>query len=353
VKSVLRPRHLLASLGFAGALLAHGTSAQEEPASPDTIRAALLFRDWLLCLREDGRMLSWTAKTGTLDAEPPVGATPEPARRLADDGAGLWSVSRSALWSWSDGAHAWTRAADFDAHGEDPQGLVLVGGTPLVVLGSRVLAPTEGREYSAPGKRGKPRETRPLRVLALHAGASTLWIGTGYGEWGGELLGLDIATGQWVDHGDDLHYVTGIVQAAADQLTVSWAMSHMWHCDSLLRIHALDGGVRSAALEREDTYVQGLAWSRFDQALYAIDTGALVSIRDGQITKLGDLDGPIYGPERKAVGVAPGIVAVLPSSEKSVFIVPGSGAPWRWQAGELARLPLEASAADSVQPSGG
>ena len=34
----------------------------------------------------------------------------------------------------------------------------------------------------------------PLRILATHGTESMIWIGTGNGEWGGTLIGLDPAT---------------------------------------------------------------------------------------------------------------------------------------------------------------
>jgi hypothetical protein len=327
---------LVLAFGVASVLLPPaGAQDAVRTADPIAIRDAVLADGKVVVLRDDGRFGAWSTATGEIQPGPP--SAPEAPHSLARDGTRLWCASRTALWQLSENGQAWTKVAEVDASVEEPAGMAVVTGQPLIVLPHRVLAPMKKREYAVPPGKGQLAPGRGLRVHALLGDATRLWIGTGYGEWGGELLGLDVVPGTWVESTDALHYVTGLATTGKGELTALWSMSHMG-CDMVLRTHAADGSVTSASVEREEEYGQGLAWSSFDQALYTVETGHLARLEEGVPQRLAALDGEIYGLERKAVGVAPGIVAILPAGEACVFIVPARGAPWHWHAGELIRL---------------
>src|SRR5262249_1822860 len=146
----------------------------------------------------------------------------------------------------------------------------------------------------------------PLRVLAVYATKQELWIGTGYGEWGGHLLGLDPKTGDWVQYHDEHHYATSITQMSADEVVVSWSMSH-FDADTLIRRHELDSNPSFSFPELDSRYYQIIAYSAFDETLYGVENTDVVTISNGRPTKIAKLTGQLFEREARAIGVAPGI----------------------------------------------
>ena len=138
-----------------------------------------------------------------------------------------------------------------------------------------------------------------------------LWIGTGYGEWGGHLVGLNPRTGEWVQYHDALHYVTGITQATPDELIVSWSMSH-FGANTRIRVHKLDGTPKSSYPELDSKYYQRIAYSPYDKTLYGVENIDVVSIKEGKPSKIAELEGQLFEREPMAIGVSPGVAANTP-----------------------------------------
>jgi len=201
-----------------------------------------------------------------------------------------------------------------------------------------VVSPTAARTFEVP--QDKDRSTVGyLRVLDTIATQSMVWIGTGRGEWGGHLVGLNPRTGEWIHYQDKLHYVTSITREKPDELIVSWSMSH-FNASTLIRIHKRDTSVKTNFPALEAKYYQRVAFSPFDNTLYGIEGTDLVTIEDGKPAKIAALDGEVFEDEAMAIGVSPGISGLIPIAEKTVIIVPNQGLPWRWENGELNRLSL-------------
>lgn len=55
---------------------------------------------------------------------------------------------------------------------------------------------------------------------------SKVWFGTGYEEWGGHLLTLDLASGKWSEFYSPLQYVNSITKDNKETIWIAWAMSH-------------------------------------------------------------------------------------------------------------------------------
>lgn len=114
-------------------------------------------------------------------------------------------------------------------------------------------------------------------------------------------------------------------------------MSH-FVANTLIRVHRQDGNPSVSFDELESHYFQKIVYSRFDKLLYGIDGKHLVSITNGKPSKLAELEGQVFEREAMAVGVSPGILALLPTAKNALIIVPNHGLPWRFQGGSLARL---------------
>ena len=110
------------------------------------------------------------------------------------------------------------------------------------------------------------------------------------------------------------------------KLWVTWSMSHLGLAMARVRVHRADGTVEREFSKLQGRYYQKLAWG-LDGLLYAIEQRDLVKVVDGApvlVAKLGKLR---YGDEPNAVGVAPGIVQLLPLDAKTLLVVPLSGTP--------------------------
>jgi hypothetical protein len=280
--------------------------------------------------------MSGVSKTGNSDEATSARLTRESVRHLASDGDKLWAADKSTLLSWSPEERCWKKVSNFKGEGEELEAIVGVGGTPFLVFASKVKDLVGRRTYRVPTLKGHIR-TNSLRILAIQASNSMLWIGTGHGEWGGHLVGLNPRTGEWIQYDDALHYVTGITVATPDEIIVSWSMSH-FGANTLIRVHKPDGTPKLSYPELNSKYYQRIAYSSFDKTLYGVENTDIVSIEGGKPSKIAKLEGRLFEREPRAIGVSPGVSALLPVSRKTLVVVPKHGLPWMLSDGELTRL---------------
>jgi hypothetical protein len=302
----------------------------------DSIRAAVAHDGRLLCLYDGGAVAAWDLDTGNYAPDIAARFTRRGLTALATDERRLWAADGESVYRWSTNAERWERAAGCPATEESLAALVLVAGSPLLVYPSRVVDPVAGRTFVVPGL--KRPHAAPLGILATLGTEQRLWIGTGRGEWGGVLLGLDPKAGTWDIRYDDLHYVTGITDSGqADEVMASWSMSHMM-AHTLVRAHKADATVKTEFPEMEQKYFQRLTRAAVDGTLYAVESDYLVTVADGKPTRLARLAGRVFEREPHAVGVAPGILALVPTGPGAVVVVPKTGEPCLWRGGTVTTL---------------
>jgi hypothetical protein len=301
----------------------------------DRASAAVVHKAKLVCLDEKGRFFAWNLEDVSFDAVTSSKLTLESVTHIAASGDELWATDKSTLYSWSDEEKSWKQVCDFDRGGERLETLIGVAGSPLLVFRSRVEDVRARRTFKVPNVEGHQIDFR--RVLAFFTTDSMLWIGTGYGEWGGHLVGLNARTGEWMQYYDALHYVTGITQAKPNEMIVSWSMSHLG-ADTLIRIHNPDGTPKTPYPELDSKYYQTIVYSPFDKTLYGVENTEVVTIEEGKPSKVAVLDGRVFDREPDAIGVSPGVSSIIPVGRKSLVIVPKSGLPWTLRDGNLTRL---------------
>lgn len=322
----------LAAVGL-GLVAIEATSARAiEIDQPDRFLGAVAFDGDLICLLDGGRFAVWHLDDGRFDLKTSSRMTLRGATHLATDGKQLVAASNAKLYAWSPAAKLWRRLASFNAGNGEIESLAVVDGLPVIVFPSLVATPTSGRIFEVPGSRtpGRP----PLRVLATHAAGSAIWIGTGHGEWGGDLWSLDLRTGRWDRYHDPLHYVTGITLDEEGRLIVSWSMHHFL-ADCLIRVHDHHARLKRAYPELRWAYFPGITFSRFGETLYGIENADLVLIRQGIPSRVATLTGPLYRNEPMAIGVAPGVLALIPVAPKTLIVIPYEGMPLRVEHGSL------------------
>lgn len=290
------------------------------------VRQAVKLGDSVVCLYEGGKFGVWETKGGRFDPDLSDALSKRKVSHLASDGKRMWAVEGSRLFAWSLRPKAWEQVAEFDAGGEEIAGVAIVGGTPLLVPPTRVLSPTDRRTFGVPPLKGQ-LDLKRLHVLALQPTDRVLWIGTGQGEWGGHLVGLDLRTGKWVQFYDSLHYVTGITLGPEDEPIVSWSMSH-FDADTLIRVHKPDATPGISHPELEGKYYQRIAYSPFDETLYGVENRSLVSISGGKPETLAELDAPVFERAPLAIGVAPGVIALIPVAPRTLVVVPTRPGPF-------------------------
>lgn len=308
-------------------------AAADKP--PPPIRAAVVYDGHLLCLRNDSSVGAWDVKSGEYASEVAKKYARKGAVGLGSKGDILWTADDSALYRWSAKATEWEKVGGYEADRESLVALVPVGETPLLVFPSKVIDPVGKRTIKAP-KNDLPFRGPPLRILATHGTDTMLWIGTGNGEWGGELLGLDPKTEKWVT-GEGSGYVTGVTHAAKDEVVVSWAMSH-FAARTQVQVHKGDGSVKTEHPELQGKYYQRLAYSPFDKTLYGVEADEVVTVEDGKPTKVVKLKGRVLEREPHAIGVAPGVLELIPVGPKAVVVIPKTGEPWLVRDGALTVL---------------
>lgn len=279
----------------------------------------------LVVLESDGTFLAWSLS----DLQPDSVAVKElalpDALHVTCGQSRLWVATKTAVYSHEVDVHGWTKVAELTENEQPLLALVLVGDAPLLVYPSKVVDPITKRSFKVPEVEGMIK----INLFGMHdhwGTTSMAWIGTGYGEWGGHLIGFDLKKETWVHFYDGLHYVTGITQSDSDYITVAWSMSHFM-ANTLIREHDITGKPFHQEAELESKYYQRIAFSSFDQALYGIENKSLVRIIKGQPTEIVKLTGRLFEREPKAIGVAPGIRALIPVARSVVMVVPIHGQP--------------------------
>jgi hypothetical protein len=309
---------------------------QEPRFRGDRSNVAVVHKGKLICLDEKARFLVWELEDRHFDAVTSSKLARESVTHLASDGDKLWAADKSTLYFWSQEEESWNKLGDFEANGEVLQAIVAVGESPLLVFRSKVEDISARRTFKVPKLEGQFKRDY-LPALAFLATDSMLWIGTSHGEWGGHLVGLNPRTGEWVQHYDALHYVTGVTQANPNEVIVSWSMSH-FDADTVIRVHNLDASPKSAYPELDSKYYQSIAYNPFDKSLYGVENKHVVVIEEGKPSDLAELNGAIFEREPDAIGVSPGISALIPVGRNSLVIVPKSGLPWMLDDNNLTRL---------------
>ena len=258
-----------------------------ERACGQGVRDAIRFGGSLVCLDQNGKLLAWRVATG--EPEPILSAalSKESFTRIASNGNQIWGV---------------------------------IGDLPLLIFRSQVLSPTLRRSFVVPQLEGRlgPGE---LRVRAVMTTDRCLWIGTGQGEWGGHLLGLNIRTGRWVKFSDSLHYVTGIARGPHDIPIVSWSMSHFGE-NTLIRIHKNDSSVATSYPELSNKYYHALTYDFSAKKLYGFERDSIVSISEGKPTPVARAEFEIFKREPRAIGVSSSIIAIFAIAPETLLIVP-------------------------------
>jgi hypothetical protein len=306
-------------------------------ADGQSVRDAVKYGESVVCLNSEGRFLVWDAAGGAFKPELSAELSKSKLDRIASNGKRIWGVREKNLLEWSPGTKTWGEVARFDPGGEQLAMFAVVGEMPLLIFPSKVLSPIEGRRFEVPQLQGQFKNLRKLRVLAVQPMDGVLWIGTGYGEWGGHLVGLDVRTDRWVQFYDGLHYVTGIARGPKDEPIVSWSMSH-FGADTLIRVHKSDATPEVSYPELEDKYYQKVAYSLFDKKLYGLEGKTIVSITEGKPTTIATVEVEVFEREAKAIGVAPGILAFIPVAPETLVVVPNRSAPLMLRDGKL--IPL-------------
>lgn len=238
----------------------------------------------------------------------------------------LYAATATAVYELNRWGSPWKKTATFAEHRDSLLRVAVVGDRPLLVYPTEIVDPMEPRTYEVPMSIGSQVHTRVLRLHASYGTPSILWLGTGHGEWGGHLMGLNPKTGEWVQYYDALNYVTGITSANSDHVIVSWSMSHFM-ASTLIRQHGINAQPDHEFPELKDNYYQTVTYSPFDHILYAIERKWLVTLTGGKPTRVIELTLHLFKPEPKAIGVAPGVIALLPVAEHHVVVVAATGVP--------------------------
>jgi hypothetical protein len=247
--------------------------------------------------------------------------------------SGSGASARRSCSKWSPETKTWGEVAKFDAGGEELAGIAVVGEMPFLIFPRKVLSPIYRHTFEVPQLQGQFNDLRKLRVLAVQPMDHVVWIGTGYGEWGGHLVGLDVRTGGWVQFYGAVHYVTGIARGPKDEPIVSWSMSH-FSANTLIRVHKPDATPEISYPELADKYCLKVAYSPFDKKLYGLEGKTIVSINEGKPETVAKLDVQVFEREPRAIGVAPGIIALIPVAPETLVVVPSRSAPLMIKAGK-------------------
>lgn len=295
-------------------------------AAPADVRpTAAAWNDRLLVAYGSGEVRAWTAKDLAFDAAFTKKLNGDGLLAVAATADALWGFDGTRAFRWDDAGAQW----DLVKSKPPPapcSAFAVVDGAPVGTCGPGVHRFSDGTYWDAPAfadqVKGRGFGEFP-RALASHG--TQLAIGTGFGEWGGHLWVLDVATGKWGKHYDALGNAVGLAWTPKGW-AVAWSMSH-FDATTHVRLHGPDG-----APLKEGERLRG----RYLRALAADDAGAVFGLEQQQLVRVTDALAlaPVqsigtvkYGPERNAVGVSPGVAAFLALGGGRFLVVPEAGEP--------------------------
>ncbi|MDP1918071.1 MAG: hypothetical protein Q8L14_17635 [Myxococcales bacterium] len=313
----------------------------------------------LLVADGDGTVRAWTSKTLAFDAARTKQLNGDGLLAIVANGDVLWGFDGTRAFTWDDAGARWDLVQSKPPRSACTA-FAVVDGAPVGTCGPGVHRFTDGRYWEAPAYKdqieGRGFGDAP-KAIGSHG--TQLAIGTGFGEWGGHLWLLDVATGQWAKYYDELGGAVGLAWTGAGW-AVAWSMSHFTAL-ARLRVHGADGKPLKQGKELRDKYLRKLAFDDEAKVLLGLEQNTLVRIDDDlRLTNVQDVGKVKYGPERHAVGVSPGIGALLalrsrgergvvdPSLAGRVLVVPIAGEPLVVGAGKV--TPLRTPAVDAGAP---
>ena len=301
----------------------------------------------LLIADGDGTVRAWNTTGLTFDAAFTRKLNGDGLLALVRSGEVLWGFDGTRVFTWDDAGARWDLVK-----GKPPpstcSAFAVVDGKPVGTCGPGVHRFTDGRYWDAPAFKdqvsGKGFGDAP-HAIASHG--TQLAIGTGFGEWGGHLWVLDVATGAWGKHYDSLGNAVGLAWTG-EAWAVAWSMSHMM-ASTQLRLHRPDGKPLKEGGRIRDRYLRKLVFDPESQSLFGLEQNDLVRIDDQlKFVKVQDIGKVKYGPEAHAVGVSPGIADLVALGGGRFLVLPISGEAL--VVGEGKVTPLRAPVLDAGPP---
>lgn len=132
--------------------------------------------------------------------------------------------------------------------------------------------------------------------------------------------------------------MTGIALVGDEPAAVPWSMSHMM-ATAMMRSHDIHGAVVKESPDLESKYYQTVAYSPFDHVFYAVEQNNFGKVDAGlEFNSIADLGKMHYRRERRAMGVDPGVMALIPAGPREVVVVYYESAPVVWRDGRILRF---------------
>jgi hypothetical protein len=300
-------------LFLAIAILTSFLVLREQPPPVKTV----LYKDHAISILKNNHIEALNISDWKLDKKFTSALQRRNPRFLFSDSKNLTMINKDGAYIWSDKEFGWKNMAKLPiSKKEDILDIFLCGQRIFIVCPTKIRDLSENRDYNLPEMRGLIKVKR-LRLQAVYVGKGKVWLGTGYGEWGGHLLILDVITGKWRQFYNPLLYVNSIAEDKDETIWVAWAMSHFIAYTSLMPI----GKAYKESAYFKDHYLQVIAYNKYDDTLCGLDENHLIRFKDGKLEQVYDLDNMRYLRDEYAVGVIPYIDDLLIVG-KDIFLIP-------------------------------
>jgi hypothetical protein len=287
---------------------------REQPPPVKTV----VYKDHVMSILKDNSIEAISLSKWELNRRFTTALQKEDPEHLFSDTKTLAMVNRKGAYIWSDDEVCWKEAAKLLSTGNDINDIleiVLFDQRPFLVYPTKVVDLSKNRIYDVPTL--KWLKTKNLSLQAIHINKNKLWFGTGFGEWGGHLLILDIDNGQWIQAYNPFFYVNSITGDNDETIWVAWAMSHFIENSKLIPITSQD----KKAVFLKNSYIQVISHDKYDGHIHGIDRNYLVRYNNGILEQLADLGEMRYVRNKYAIGVLPAIDDLL-IVDKDVFLIP-------------------------------
>lgn len=306
-----------------GVLIIGALIFREQPPPLRTV----LYKSHIISLLRDGNIEALRTSNWKKDKQFSKALQQYNPEFLFSDSKTLAMINKEKAFMWSDKKVEWVEIGKLPHTEETTLDILMSDNRLFVIYPSKIVEPLSNRTYTIPDLWSLSKtEINRFRLLSVYAGKNELWFGTGYGKKGGDLLILNIESGNW----NQIHHIDRCINSFTEDesgtIWVVWVKNNLkdghMEADSVLSSLSSDGMPKGYNGFMQDRYMQAIAYNKYDSLIYGVDRNRVVRFKSNIVEAIADLGNIRYfRDDHDATGVLPAIDDLL-IVDKDKFVIP-------------------------------
>lgn len=294
---------------------------REQPPPIKTV----LYNDYIISLLSDGNVEAIRTSNWKKDKRFSKALQQYNPKFLSSDSKTLAMITKEKAFVWSDEKSGWTEIGRLPRTEEVILYSLILRNRFFVIYPTRIVELPSNRVFEIPDS-FKLSQLLKDSLMAVHAAKDKLWFGTLRGKMGGELLGLDIESGEWnqIQHID--RYINSFTEDDRGTMWVVWVRSNLsdgnLDADTVLSNLSSDGIPRGYNGFLQNHFIQAIAYNKYDGNLYGINRNRIIRLGSDSVETIADMGNLHYFKDvYEKAGVFSAINELL-IVDKDIFVIP-------------------------------